>query len=319
MDNSDFQKQVLKHERFRSTMSGLQTGMSVLQTAAAAHMSRQLAEMRQQNADALAMQQQSMEREQLQAEIEEFVYSTQKILDSYDEPNCNVGVVERFVGIGQLLNSVNEWGLGTPMIRGRENKAAFEKMLRHAEESYARLEQEPEVKKAIAQANAEQARLEQEQEARLAKVAARKSEIERQIGTLSQQRWTLGKDDFFRQNDVDQDIENVLNGHGLFGKFLRFSDWFTHGFVWLLYGFVWIPIAFVLRKDRTLDARQWYRLNISSHLEATNRKIVPPIVRWFWTTKYEAEKNKLEVERNRDVDEQIAALRQEFDSIAKET
>lgn len=162
MDNSKFQEQVLKQQRFQSTMSGLQTSMSVLQTAAAAHMSRQLSEMRRQNADALALQQQMMEQEQLQAEIEEFIYSAQNTLSSYDAPDCSLSLGERYFGVRSLLKSVKEWGLATPLIRGRDNKAAFEAMIRHAQKSFTQLQLEPDVKEAIAQEKAEQERLKRE-------------------------------------------------------------------------------------------------------------------------------------------------------------
>ena len=85
--------------------------------------------------------------------------------------------------------------------------------------------------------------------------------------------------------------------------------------MWLFYGFVWIPIAFVLRKNKSLSFGQWYKQTIVGSCDTANRILVTPIARWVWKSKFATEKSKLEAERNHEVDQQITALRQELDAL----
>ena len=118
----------------------------------------EIAAVRQVQGEALAVQQALLQREVIQGQIEEFIFQTEKLVGEFSLPNCDLPPSTRFF----LLKGVTEYaqrnGVSTPVIRGRDNKAAFEKVMQSVETLSKKLQREPEVREAIAWANEEQKR-----------------------------------------------------------------------------------------------------------------------------------------------------------------
>lgn len=316
MDHSEFQKQILKNERFQSMMAGVQAGTSALQLVATAAMNRQLAEMRQQGANALALQQQMLEREELQSQIEEFVYSAQKILKSYSEPNCTIHVVARYAEIHGMLGKIEEWGLGTPLIKGRDNKAAFETMVGQAQASLVELEKHKDVQDAIAWAKAEELRVAKEQQKLTEQKAVRRDELQRRIGELTKQRRTLTADQWYTLNVTDRLDAILKDGAGKAGIFVKVVKLIIQLFLWAAGGYVWIPVAFLLSERRSIGFGSWYSETILTKLDAAIKPLFLFVSRIFWIPLYYATKSDTERQMNRTIDDQIGKLQQELAGLA---
>ena len=104
---------------------------------------------RRQNLEGLAIQQEMLRREQLQGQLEEFVYNTEKTVAAYSDSKCDDPVTTRYFVLKGIIDTVQQNGISTTIIRGRENKAAFEQALGDVNRLVAVLETEPEVKEAL--------------------------------------------------------------------------------------------------------------------------------------------------------------------------
>jgi len=232
-----------------------QTGMIFVQTALQATMAGSLsniqAEMdviRKQNLQGLAIQQEMMRREQLQGQLEEFIYNTQKIVTAFSAPHCDDPLASRYFTVKGIIDTVAQNGIATVIIRGRENKAAFEQALADAHRLSAALEQEPEVKEAIAWAKTEEKRIAE---------TRRKNTAERQRITAR-----------------IRELQASRGGVGALQKITKFLKWYSHrkgiGFfgwysekirsklpegivgiviqvpLWVFSGWLWIPLWYCI-------------------------------------------------------------------------
>ena len=84
----DIYQKMLNHQR-------LQTGLMVGQTALMGHMAGSLNQLqgemgaiRQMNLEGLAIQQEMLQRDQLQSQLEEFIYNAQKIVAEFSDTTC---------------------------------------------------------------------------------------------------------------------------------------------------------------------------------------------------------------------------------------
>ena len=149
----DQYQRMLEEQRKQTGLMYAQTAISATQTAISATMAGSLnniqAEMdavRRQNLEGLAIQQEMMRREQLQGQLEEFVYNAEKIVAFYSATECDEPLSSRYFTLKGILDTVQQNSICTAIIRGRENKAAFEQALGDVNRLVAVLETEPEVK-----------------------------------------------------------------------------------------------------------------------------------------------------------------------------
>jgi hypothetical protein len=228
-----------------------QTGLMFAQTALAATMAGSLnniqAEMdavRRQNLEGLAIQQEMLRREQLQGQLEEFVYTTEKTVAAYSDSKCDDPVTTRYFVLKGIIDTVEQNGICTAIIRGRENKADFQRVLGDVNRLATALETEPEVKEALAWINAEEERKAKRQieDQQLAEANHRRETQRQQIVAKIRQQEASKVITF--EKWYKRKIRSKLPD-GKIGDGLQFP-------LWLFYGFMWIPalwgVWFVLWK-----------------------------------------------------------------------
>lgn len=135
--------------------------------------------MKRQNADALAMQQELLNREQLQQNLEEFIFQTEKLVAEFSAKS-DVPASTRYFLLQSVVVQVEEDGIDTAMIRGRDNKAAFERAMASVNRLVAELLKHPEVQQAIQWAEKE-----------AAKRAEKRRKIESELSRLYEQRASI--------------------------------------------------------------------------------------------------------------------------------
>jgi DNA repair exonuclease SbcCD ATPase subunit len=145
---------------FQALQTGLLAGMS--QSMNAIH--HQMDMVRQQQDEALSIQQELLKQEQIQSHLEEFVFQAEKLVVECSKDDTDIPPSSRYFVLMGVLGKIRSEGIGTPIIRGRENKSAFEKVVKQTQALTQQLESDPEVQEAIEWAEAERRRIESEQQ-----------------------------------------------------------------------------------------------------------------------------------------------------------
>ena len=287
----DYYQKILNHQRFQTGIGVAQTALQVKQTALMGHMAGtlnslqgEMQEIRQLNLEGLAIQQEMLQREQVQSHLEEFIYTSQKVVAEFSQADSNQLPSVRFFTLKGIEDTVRQLGIGTPLIRGRENKAAFEESLKEVLRLTQLLENDPEVSEAIAWAKAEEKRIQDEKKAKEEEQRRAAAELAAEQRTIAAEREAeqrrISADKQARRNELSRRIEELkatrktigfLSWHEQkFGDFLngKSAIWnfpilssiskelrFPVGAIllWILpaYGFVWIPIYYVVSKTTT--------------------------------------------------------------------
>lgn len=279
----DAYQKLVNQQRVQIGMSAVQTAITTQMAGSLHQLQGEMAAIHQMNLEGLAIQQELLKREQLQAEIEEFIYNVQKMVQEFSDASCPEPSTGRYFALKGVAETVQDLGLGTPLIRGRDNKAAFESSMKEVNKLKVDLESDEEVIEALAWVRAEkQRRLEakrkqQEEEEALAseqrrqqqRVAeakdARRNELLNQIEKLKLQRKTLIFTDWYREkfdaylhrkppfdkipflSSLSNELYSIVAGLLLWGP-APFG---------ICYGCVWIPIMFSKEKtalNATIDA-----------------------------------------------------------------
>ena len=183
-DPPDSQSEILREMARKrandNTWNMVQTGMMAAQLAAQSAIHDQMEEVKRQNANALAVQQELLNREQLQQYLEEFVFQTEKLVEGFSAKS-DVPASTRYFLLQSVLAQVEEDGIDTATIRGRDNKAAFEKAMANVHQLIDTLLKDPEVQEAIEWAEKQEAKRfakQQKIEARLSQLQTHRAEIE---------------------------------------------------------------------------------------------------------------------------------------------
>ena len=140
----------------------LQTGLLAQMNGSMNSIHAEMANVRQQQSEALAIQQELLNREQIQNHLEEFVFQAEKLVVECSKTTTDIPASSRYFLLMGVLGKIKKEGIGTPIIKGRENKAAFEKVVTDTKGLTQRLLNDPEVQDAIKWAEAERKRLEAE-------------------------------------------------------------------------------------------------------------------------------------------------------------
>ena len=138
---------------------------------------------RKANQKSLAIQQEMLDRDIIQGRLEEFIYKADQMVTDFERPETDAIPSSRYFLLTGLLEAVQTEGISTAVVRGRDNKAALDQMLKRASLLVRSLADDEEVKEALAWAAEEnKKRLALEEQARkqqaLLEDAARRKELE---------------------------------------------------------------------------------------------------------------------------------------------
>lgn len=178
---------------------GLLSGMSA--TMDSIH--SEMAKARKHQVDALAIQQELLSREQVQAYLEEFIYQTQKLVAECSKADSDIPASTRFFLLRGVLMHTTKEGIATPIIKGRDNKAAFDEVVNASRILCNQLQRDPQVQKAIAWAKQVEAqrKLEEEEE--------RLEEAERQRKRYFEQKREEREEEERRREQIRQHQRNI--------------------------------------------------------------------------------------------------------------
>lgn len=113
-------------QKMQLALQALQTGLLIKMSATMDYIHAEIINIRRQQAEALAIQQELLGRERLQAFLEELIHQAQKLISECSVRNTSLAPDARYFLVTTLLAYVEDKGIGTPIIRGRDNKAAFD-------------------------------------------------------------------------------------------------------------------------------------------------------------------------------------------------
>src|SRR5205823_913326 len=103
-----------------------------------------VAGMRQDVQAQLGIQQDVVNRQAVQDKLEEFIYQMQKMLGDFRQPHSDYHPVYQFLFVNTLFETIAYEGITTTMIRGRDNKAAFDKCIEDGKDLQHSLRTSPE-------------------------------------------------------------------------------------------------------------------------------------------------------------------------------
>ena len=142
----------------------LQSGLLVQMNHSMNGIHAEMEMVRQQQNEALAIHQELLNREQMQSHLEEFIYQAEKLVAECSKSTTDIPASSRYFLLVGVLGKIKSDGIGTSIIKGRENKVAFEKVIQDTQGLTLRLKKEPEVQEAIKWAEEERQRREAKQE-----------------------------------------------------------------------------------------------------------------------------------------------------------
>ena len=172
-------RDIARQQATANTWNMIQTGVMAGQLAVQSAIHGQMEQVKRQTADTLAIQQELLNREQLQQNLEEFIFQTEKLV-AESSAKSEVPASTRYFLLQSVLVQVEEDGIDTAMIRGRDNKAAFERAMASVNRLVAELLKDPEVQQAIKWAEKE-----------AAKRAEKRQKIENELSRLYEQRASI--------------------------------------------------------------------------------------------------------------------------------
>ena len=194
---------------------------------------REMAATRRTATQGLALQQAMLAREVIQEQLEEFVYQFEKMIAEYQRPQTDVLPAMRFYFLDCMFRQIDADGISTAIIKGRENKAAFDQCVTKGKTLYRQLTKHPEVKQALAWAEAEKQK--------------------RQIAEAKRQRQ---EEQGAKQEELRGIKERIQGLRSRMRDSPAFGEWYKrkfgkiplplHVFMWWFWGFAWIPIFFLI-------------------------------------------------------------------------
>lgn len=209
-------------------------------------------DVRKQHADTLAMQHEMLQRDHLQSQLEEFIYQSEKLVAEGNDSSAEVPPSSRYYMLLGVIETIRQVGIGTPIIRGRDNKATFEKVVQQVEGHIERHQDHPEVKEALQWAEEEEKRL-----------AVERKRLEAENLKHQEENRKRQKERQSMLMELQKQRNVLVNEREL----LKFSDWYKKQFSWVLDadytqalkiviqgaiwyfgGFIWIPVWFFVSK-----------------------------------------------------------------------
>jgi hypothetical protein len=183
-------REIARQQATANTWNMIQTGVMAGQLAVQSAIHGQMEQVKRQTADTLAIQQELLNREQLQQYLEEFIFQTEKLVAEFSAKS-DVPASTRYFLLQSVLVQVEQDGIDTTTIRGRDNKAAFERAMASVNGLVTELLKDPEVQQAIKRAEKEEAKRAEKRrqiEAELSRLYEQRASIESQLNPV-----TVGK------------------------------------------------------------------------------------------------------------------------------
>lgn len=165
-----------------AAFQAIQTGVMAEMNGALDSIHGEMAEVRLLHEESMAAQQAMVQREALQDRLEEFIYQTEKLVNEFKSRKSDVPMSSRYFTLLGILEQIKQENISTSMIRGRDNKAAFDRVVSDIRAVAKALKSEPEVQEAIAWAKEEQ-RKKNEERRRLE--AVRQQGLQRELERLN--------------------------------------------------------------------------------------------------------------------------------------
>ncbi len=165
----------------------LQTGLLAQMSGSMDGIHAEMAHARQQQSEALAIQQELLNREQIQSHLEEFIFQAEKLVAECSKTTTDIPASSRYFLLKGVLGKIKEDGIGTPIIKGRDNKSAFEKVIQDTKDLTQKLLSHPDVQEALEWAEAERLRKEEEQKRLTARRKQEQQKRDEMIAKLEKQ------------------------------------------------------------------------------------------------------------------------------------
>lgn len=137
----------MRHElgAIRGDVSGMRHDISAVRDDVA-EIRQDIAGVRQDVQAQLEIQQEVVNRQAVQDKLEEFIYQMQKMIGDFRQPHSDYPPVYQFLFLNKLFETIAAEGITTPMIRGRDNKAAFDKCIDDGRDLQRSLRKNPDVR-----------------------------------------------------------------------------------------------------------------------------------------------------------------------------
>lgn len=255
---SDLSKQT-KVAKANLAVNTVQTGVMMHQTSIMKDMRNSLAsiasvmdEVKQLQQKTLAIQQELLRRDQVQGLLEEFIYTTEKMVTEFSFGKSELASSSRYFLLQGVLETVREEGIGTPLIRGRDNKAAYEQAIAHVNELVVELKKDSEVIEALKWAKDQETKLAQEREERVEHLKIKHEELQEQLKYLETKivpptpLEVLIKKHFGYTKSF---IKSNIPGNSTIKNFVLFAIWFMQAFTLLGFCFIYYPWIVSLAKQ----------------------------------------------------------------------
>lgn len=166
----------------------------------------EMAAIRRTQAEGLALQQAMLAREVFQDRVEEFVFQFDKLIGQCERPDSDFPPATQFYLIDGMLKQIDAAGITTAVVKGRDNKAAFDACVARGKALFKQLVKHPDVREAIAWAEGERKkRLALDQKHAGAEQQRRDEikDVSQQIDKLEASRKTLGLIDWLENRFKD--------------------------------------------------------------------------------------------------------------------
>ena len=115
-------------------------------------------------AQALAVQQAMLAREVFQDRLEEFVYQFEKMVGQFQQPDAECPRSTQYFLLDGVFRQIADAAISTAVIKGRENKAAFDAGVAKGKTLFRQLAAHPDVREALTWAEGEKQRRQIEDE-----------------------------------------------------------------------------------------------------------------------------------------------------------
>lgn len=195
----------------------LQTGLLSQMSNSMNAIHAQMEEARQQQSEALAIQQELLSREQMQGHLEEFIYQAEKLVAECSKSATGIPLSSRYFLLMGVLGKIEQDGIDTAVIRGRENKGAFERVVRSTRKLTQALLKEPEVQDAVRWVEKERKRLEAEHARAVQDRQSKITALEKRLATLQGELKTVSvADEFARRIPIKPEHKVPLIVAGVF-------------------------------------------------------------------------------------------------------
>lgn len=202
---------------------------------------------RQTQNQALAVQQTLLQQDAIQGQLEEFIFQSEKLVAECSSAECELPASTRYFLLKGVSEQVKQNGIGTPVIRGRDNKAAFERVIKSVDGLTQKLQLDPEVKQAIAWAKQEEARQRAEQQKLLQANQQAQQQRQKKLQQL-EQRYLVLQSRTEGKPHVSWEDFKAWYGRKVTPFVEKYSgpvpNKLVHGVLIVFHGWWWMPLAY---------------------------------------------------------------------------